>query len=66
MTSLAVILALIPMAIGIGKGSEVNTPLGRAVIGGQLFSVLLTLFVVPCLYSYFGKNHHKNRGILTT
>ncbi len=60
MTSLAVILALIPMAIGIGRGSEVNTPLGRAVIGGQLFSVLLTLFVVPCLYSYFGNGNNNN------
>jgi CzcA family heavy metal efflux pump len=50
MTSLAAILALIPMAIGLGKGSEANIPLGRAVIGGQLLSTLLTLFVMPVLY----------------
>jgi len=50
MTSLAAILGLVPMAIGIGHGSEANIPLGRAVIGGQLVSVLLTLFLVPILY----------------
>ncbi|HEX4046482.1 MAG TPA: efflux RND transporter permease subunit, partial [Elusimicrobiota bacterium] len=50
MTSLASIFGLIPMAIGYGRGSEANIPLGRAVIGGQLVSVALTLFVVPILY----------------
>jgi multidrug efflux pump subunit AcrB len=50
MTSLAAILGLVPMAIGLGHGSEANIPLGRAVIGGQLASTLLTLFVVPVLY----------------
>ncbi|MBS0359039.1 MAG: efflux RND transporter permease subunit [Proteobacteria bacterium] len=53
MTSLAAILALIPMAIGIGHGSEANIPLGRAVIGGQLLSTILTLFLVPILYRFF-------------
>ncbi len=50
MTSLASIFGLIPMAIGYGRGSEANIPLGRAVIGGQLVSVTLTLFLVPILY----------------
>lgn len=50
MTSLAAILGLVPMAIGYGHGAEANIPLGRAVIGGQFFSTLLTLFVVPILY----------------
>jgi multidrug efflux pump subunit AcrB len=50
MTSLASILGLVPMAIGIGHGSEANIPLGRAVIGGQLLSTALTLFVVPMLF----------------
>ena len=50
MTSLAAILSLIPMAIGLGHGSEANIPLGRAVIGGQLVSTILTLFIVPVLY----------------
>src|ERR1700757_3342922 len=46
MTSLASIFGLIPMAVGYGHGAEANIPLGRAVIGGQLVSVTLTLFVV--------------------
>ncbi len=59
MTSLAAILGLVPMAIGLGHGSEANIPLGRAVIGGQLVSMILTLFFVPILYSYVsGKKQH--------
>ena len=51
------------MAIGIEKGSEANIPLGRAVIGGQLFSVMLTLFIVPILYRmFFAKAHKKARA----
>jgi multidrug efflux pump subunit AcrB len=51
MTFLATFLGLLPMAIGLGKGSEANVPLGRAVLGGLLASTLLTLFVVPALYT---------------
>jgi len=51
MTFFATFLALIPMAIGLGKGSEANVPLGRAVIGGLISSTFLTLFVVPVLYT---------------
>ena len=47
MTFLATFLALLPMAIGLGKGSEANVPLGRAVVGGLLTSTALNLFVVP-------------------
>ncbi len=62
MTSFAAILGLIPMAIGIGHGSEANIPLGRAVIGGQLFSMALTLFVVPVLYrTMLGKKHKRKK-----
>ena len=50
MTSFAAILGLVPMAIGLGHGSEANIPLGRAVIGGQMTSMFLTLFLVPILY----------------
>jgi multidrug efflux pump subunit AcrB len=50
MTSLASILGLTPMALGLSKGSEANIPLGRAVIGGQLVSTVLTLFVLPTLF----------------
>ncbi len=60
MTSLAAILGLVPMAIGLGHGSEANIPLGRAVIGGQLVSMFLTLFVVPVLYRSFVKKPLNN------
>lgn len=50
MTSFASILGLLPMAIGWSAGSEANIPLGRAVVGGQMVSTLLTLFLVPLLY----------------
>src|SRR5437763_7938993 len=51
MTFLATFLDLVPMAIGMGKGSEANVPLARAVVGGLLTSTFLTLFVEPILYS---------------
>ncbi len=50
MTSLAAVLGLLPMAIGLGHGSEANVPLARAVVGGLAVSTVLTLFVVPLLY----------------
>jgi CzcA family heavy metal efflux pump len=53
MTSVAAILGLLPMALELGRGSEANGPLGRAVIGGLLTSTLLVLFVVPALYATF-------------
>jgi Cu/Ag efflux pump CusA len=51
MTALATFFALIPMSLGLSRGSEANTPLGRAVVGGLLAGMLTTLFVVPALYS---------------
>jgi multidrug efflux pump subunit AcrB len=51
MTALAAFFALVPMALGLARGSEANTPLGRAVIGGLLAGLITTLFVVPALYS---------------
>lgn len=56
MTFLATFLDLIPMAIGMGKGSEANVPLARAVVGGLLSSTCLTLFVVPILYTLLIRN----------
>lgn len=55
MTALAAFFALVPMALGLQRGSEANTPLGRAVIGGLLAGLLTTLFVVPALYSLVGQ-----------
>jgi multidrug efflux pump subunit AcrB len=51
MTALAALFALIPMSLALGRGSEANAPLGRAVIGGILAGLVTTLFVVPSLYS---------------
>ena len=51
MTTLATVVGLIPMAAGIGEGSETNLPLARAVIGGLTFSTFFTLFLVPSLYT---------------
>jgi multidrug efflux pump subunit AcrB len=51
MTALAMIIGMLPMAVGMGEGGEQNAPLGRAVIGGLLLATLFTLFVVPVIYS---------------
>jgi multidrug efflux pump subunit AcrB len=51
MTTIATIFGLIPMALGIGEGSETNLPLARAVIGGLAVSTFFTLFLVPALYT---------------
>ena len=61
MTTVATIVGLIPMALGIGEGSETNLPLARAVIGGLAVSTVFTLFLVPALYTAlerFSKRSH--------
>jgi multidrug efflux pump subunit AcrB len=52
MTSAAMVFGMLPMAIGAGQGGETQAPMGRAVIGGILTSTVLTLVVVPVIYSY--------------
>jgi multidrug efflux pump subunit AcrB len=51
MTALAMIIGMIPMALGIGEGAEQNAPLGRAVIGGLLFATVSTLLFVPVVFA---------------
>ena len=51
MTATAMIVGMLPMALGLGEGGEQNAPLGRAVIGGLLFATLATLFFVPVVFS---------------
>ncbi len=51
MTALAMIIGMIPMAMGLGEGGEQNAPLGRAVIGGLIFATVATLFFVPTVFS---------------
>ena len=50
MTALAMIIGMVPMALGLGEGGEQNAPLGRAVIGGLLFATMATLFFVPAVF----------------
>jgi multidrug efflux pump subunit AcrB len=51
MTALAMIIGMLPMALGLGEGGEQNAPLGRAVIGGLLVATFATLFFVPVVYA---------------
>jgi len=53
MTALAMIIGMLPMALGFGEGGEQNAPLGRAVIGGLTFATVATLFLVPVVFSIF-------------
>jgi multidrug efflux pump subunit AcrB len=55
MTTIATVVGLVPMALGIGEGSETNLPLARAVIGGLTVSTIFTLFLVPALYTVFDR-----------
>jgi len=55
MTATAMIIGMLPMALGLGEGGEQNAPLGRAVIGGLILATITTLFVVPVVYSLLRK-----------
>ena len=57
MTALAMIIGMLPMALGLGEGGEQNAPLGRAVIGGLLVATFFTLVVVPLVYSVLRQDH---------
>jgi multidrug efflux pump subunit AcrB len=58
MTALAMIIGMMPMALGLGDGGEQYAPLGRAVIGGLLVATVFTLFVVPLMYSVLRRERH--------
>jgi CzcA family heavy metal efflux pump len=59
MTALAMIIGMVPMALGLGEGGEQNAPLGRAVIGGLVFATVATLFFVPTVFSLVhGRRSH--------
>ena len=58
MTALAMVIGMLPMALGFGEGGEQNAPLGRAVIGGLIFATVSTLFFVPVMFSII----HRRRG----
>jgi Cu/Ag efflux pump CusA len=52
MTTAAMTFGMLPLALGLGEGAEQQAPMGRAIIGGVITSTLLTLVVVPVIYSY--------------
>jgi len=60
MTALAMIIGMVPMALGFGEGGEQNAPLGRAVIGGLLFATMATLFFVPSVFAMLHEHSKAN------
>ena len=63
MTALAMMIGMIPMAVGLGEGAEQNAPLGRAVIGGLLFATVSTLFFVPVVFAGVHRTlHHRKKA----
>ena len=55
MTTLTTVLGLLPMALGLGEGAEIRTPMALTVVGGLSVGTLLTLFVIPALYAVVAK-----------
>jgi multidrug efflux pump len=70
MTSLATVLGALPIALSLGAGSKSRVSMGIVIIGGLMFALILTLFVIPALYTYFsalGKDHqHANKMDMVT
>ena len=64
MTAAAMIIGMVPLALGLGDGGEQNAPLGRAVIGGLLFATVATLFFVPAVFSMLHQNRKAGDGAI--
>src|SRR6202020_1511244 len=63
MTALAMIIGMIPMALGAGEGGEQNAPLGRAVIGGLSFATIATLIFVPAVFALLHSSDKKIQAV---
>jgi HAE1 family hydrophobic/amphiphilic exporter-1 len=63
MTSATTILAMVPLALSTGAGSELWSPMGVAIIGGLVFSTLVTLVLVPVVYAMFSKHGERNKNL---
>jgi multidrug efflux pump len=64
MTSMATVLGVSPIALALGSASTSRIPMGVAIIGGLLFSLLLTLFVIPAIYTFFNRDKQKHSMLL--
>jgi multidrug efflux pump subunit AcrB len=62
MTALAMVIGMLPMALGLGEGGEQNAPLGRAVIGGLIFATVSTLFFVPVVFSFIHRRYARKEA----
>jgi hydrophobic/amphiphilic exporter-1 (mainly G- bacteria), HAE1 family len=63
MTTMAALMATLPIALGTGSGADARRPLGVVVVGGLAFSQLVTLYVTPVFYTYFDELPEKVRGL---
>jgi multidrug efflux pump len=61
MTSLAMSLGALPLALSLGAASTSRMPLGIVIVGGIMFSLVLTLFVIPAMYSFFSTSKKKSQ-----
>ncbi|MDF3839747.1 efflux RND transporter permease subunit [Cupriavidus basilensis] len=66
MTTLCAIVGAVPLALGIGAGAELRQPLGIAIVGGLVFSQMITIFITPVLYLWFGQLGQRRRGTGTS
>jgi HAE1 family hydrophobic/amphiphilic exporter-1 len=64
MTSATTILGMLPLAMSTGAGSELWSPMGVAIIGGLVFSTLVTLVLVPVVYAIFAKRGERNKHLV--
>jgi multidrug efflux pump subunit AcrB len=62
MTALAMVIGMVPMALGLGEGGEQNAPLGRAVIGGLMAATWATLLFVPAVFSLVHRGNANTEG----
>ena len=62
MTTAAMVFGMLPLALALNEGGEIQAPMGRAIIGGVITSTLLTLVVVPVLYSYLVRERKPEAG----
>ncbi|RZK49720.1 MAG: efflux RND transporter permease subunit [Pedobacter sp.] len=63
MTSLAIAIGALPIALALGAAAKSRMSMGTVIVGGTLFSLILTLFVIPAIYSYWSKEHKVNKDL---